>query len=290
MNLVEVLDELHIPHASADESHHVTSAWYGIDCPSCSPNSGRYKLGINANGYASCWSCGRLKLTDVLIELSGEPYHIIRKLLDGLPREHIRREERPRGKLVLPPCLGPLLKPHRQYLKGRGFDPDELQRLWGLQGIGLAPRLAWRVFLPIHHKGEVVSWTTRAIVDDVERRYVNAKTEEEVISAKSVVMGLDYVRHAAVVVEGPMDAYRIGPGTVATMGVSYSQAQVRLLSKIPVRVIVFDSETKAQQRAKTLCNDLSAFPGKTVRIELDSADPGEASKREVRLLRKAYLE
>ena len=93
-----------------------------------------------------------------------------------------------------------------------------------------------------------------------------------------------------VVVEGPFDAMRIGPGAVAVMGTGWSRAQLLAISKFPVRAVVFDSEPEAQERARRLCHDLSVFEGKTSRIQLDAADPGSASKAEITRLRKYFLE
>ena len=35
-------------------------------------------------------------------------------------------------------------------------------------GIGIAPRLQWRIWIPIHYHGEIVSWTTRSLSDNIK--------------------------------------------------------------------------------------------------------------------------
>ena len=87
------------------------------------------------------------------------------------------------------------------------------------------------------------------------------------------------------VVEGPTDVWRIGPGAVATMGLSFTQAQVQRILQYPIRAICFDNSLQAQSTANRLAGMLELFPGKTMRIELDSDDPGNASDREVRAVR-----
>src|SRR5581483_4434906 len=109
--------------------------------------------------------------------------------------------------LVLPAGVSDLLKPHRDYLLGRGFSPkqiEDLQRLWGLAGIGVAGRLSWRLFIPIYYRGEMVSWTTRSL-RDTGLRYIRARPEEEKYRAHTLLYGHDLVRDTIIVVEGPFD-------------------------------------------------------------------------------------
>lgn len=186
------------------------------------------------------------------------------------------------------PKTVPLLPIHKEYLEKRGFNSAELKRLWRLKSIGLASKLAWRIFIPIHFNNETVSWTTRKIGDN-GARYISAKSTEEIVSAKTLLYGEDYIQQSLIVCEGPTDAWRIGPGAVATMGISYTKEQVSRISKYPQRVICFDSELEAQKRARKLCNDLESFPGKTLNVVLDSKDPGSASYEEIQELRAKFL-
>lgn len=284
MNINEVLDTLGIPYAEGGTHHHVRMGWKGIDCPSCSPNSSKYKLGLRG-WVASCWSCGKVSITWALSEASGQPYSRVRELLGGLDRG-LPYEKRPRGKLVIPKGVGDLLPIHKRYLKDRGFDTDELVKLWGVQGIGLTLHLAWRIFIPITFRGKVVSWTTRSIAPNAEVRYVTARPEEESINHKDILFGEDFCTHAVVVVEGCFDAMKIGPGSVAVMGVNYSKAQVLRLSRFPIRSVVFDAEPNAQRRARKLCDELSAYGGTTRLVQLESKDPGYCTKKELKTLRQ----
>jgi hypothetical protein len=287
----EVLDALRIPYALGGTHHHVTPGNVGIDCPQCSPGSGKFKLGFHeARKRFRCWSCGPLPLAETLAEASGEPLHVVFRLLDGLDRRFSSVPvELKRGKLVLPEGIGPMKAIHRKYLKGRGFDPDELEAAWNVQGIGLSKRLSWRLFVPIHRKGKVVSWTTRATSDKAELRWINAGTEEESFPAKEWLYGLDLAGHSIVVVEGPSDTWRIGPGAAGTGGLGFSQAQVRLIARFPNRSIIFDNEPRAQARARQLADAVGVFPGTTRIVQIDAPDPGSASPKEVALIRRSFL-
>lgn len=287
--LSDLLEEHRIPYRTGGTHKNVRRGFVGTDCPQCSPNTGTYYLGINEQwGSANCWRCGPVKIGDVLTAL-GVPREAARRAVQGLLRSRKPPSDRPEG-IYDPPKAGTLAKGHVAYLRGRGFDPAEIERLWGVKGIGLSPErgMSWRLFLPVTCNGRAVSWTTRAIGDGVEPRYFASPPEREAMFHKDLLYGWDYVRHAAVVHEGPIDCWRTGPGSVSTFGVSYSPAQVLKLAGLAVRVICFDNEPKARRRAERLADELAGFPGETYIENLKSPDPGCATAREVKRLR-SYL-
>src|SRR5690606_40342887 len=97
-------------------------------------------------------------------------------------------------------------------------------------------------------------------------------------------------RHTIVIVEGPIDAWTIGPGAVATFGLSFSAEQKAAMSEFPRRVVCFDSEHLAQKQAKRLCEDLCLLPGVTENVVLESGkDPRSCDPDEVLELRKRYF-
>jgi len=241
-----------------------------------------------AGRYVNCWACGPHGLVETLVAASERPWREIKALLGDLASKPV--PERPRGTLILPKGVGPLLPAHVKYLKRRGFDPDEIIKVWRVQGLGLVPDLRWRLFIPIYHQGEVVSWTTRSISDTHSLRYRSAGLLEESLPHKELLYGEDYVRHCVLVQEGPLDAWRIGPGAVATCGTGFSRAQVNRLSRFPVRVVCFDNEPEAQKRARQLCDLLEVFPGETYNVRFSAKDASRSSEREIRRLRRTFLE
>lgn len=290
MNPRDVLHELGINFLEAGEHHHAHSGWLQMDC-TCSPGSGRYRLGLHLSRvYLNCWICGRLPLIPTLAELSGRSSYEVALLFRGVHRDFTIKDL-PKSNLELPPGLCDLKAPHKAYLDARRFDEAVLRKLWKVKGIdqrgGL---LAWRLFIPIHKQGLIVSWTARSTGDRHKDKYRTAKPEQEAVSHKSLLFGHDYVRHAVIVHEGPFDVFRTGPGAVATLGISYSRQQLAWLSKIPVRVVCFDSEPEAQRRAERLCEDLACFPGVTHRVVLDAHDAGSAPDREITKLQAMLKE
>ena len=290
MNLPEILTTLGIEYRLPGAHRHVRGQWCGLDCVRCSPKSKRFRLGIHQQyRYANCWTCGHLpNLSAILAESSGVSIKRVLALLrDWAGQPSVRRDRtRPARSTRNPDSLGPLLPAHRRYLEGRGLDPDEVARLWGAQGIGIAPRLQWRIYLPVVLHGITVSWTTRGIGEQ-GKRYLSASPDEEAVPLKRTVFGADYVRGAAVICEGPFDAIRIGPGAVATYGLGYSRTQLAWMASVPTRIIAFDNEDAAQRRAVELANDLAVYPGRTCVVRLTSGkDAGNAAAWEIRELRK----
>lgn len=288
MNLIELLEQFNVPFKRHGEHHHTTANFIQVDCPFCSPNSGSFRYGFSLlYGGGNCWECGKHSAVETLTKITGLPLHEIRKIYNR-PKGLLApgRPEHP-VKCQIPAQVCDLQRAHRDYLRGRGFtNIGALERLWRIRGIGISTRLQWRLFIPIELYGETVSWTTRAIVDDVPARYISASPSEEVVSHKSILYGHDYIRHAAIVCEGPIDVWRIGPGAVATFGTGFSFAQINMIIKYPVRIICFDSEPEAQRRAKQMCAILATRQGTTTNVVLDSADPGSAGEKEIKRLRK----
>lgn len=295
MNLLDFLQEHNVPYREAGDSPHVSQGWIGVICPWCGIGTGKYGLGIHPESLAAtCWKCGKHSIVEVLKELTGEPWHVCRDFTRGFGLVHVQ-QSKDRGRYTVPGGVGPLLEPHRAYLRSRRFDPGKLTELWNLGGIGLASRLAWRLFIPVcAPDGLPASWTTRICVDSAEGvgsiRYLSASPEHENVPLKSLLYGAQLATHAIIVVEGPADVWRIGPGAVATFGLTVTAAQKAAIGKYPLRAICFDNESQAQRRAAELCEELKDIPGKTVRVEIDAKDPGEASDSEVKLLRETFLE
>lgn len=265
---------------------HSRPGWLQIKwCPFC--NSDRFHLGWNlAHHYTYCWRCRYHHAVATLRALGARN---AKDLFKELKKDHVDEpiEKKERLGLKEPPFLGPLLPAHEDYLEQRGFDVDEIEAVWKIKGLGIAPRLRWRIYIPIFEAGRQVSWTTRAIGDKVEQRYVSASADEESVNHKEVVYGLDYCTQSVVVVEGPTDAWAVGPGAGALFGTAFSTAQVRKLARIPYRFVCFDSSTDAQRNALQLVHQLSCLPGVTHNVILDAKDPGSAPPREIEALRRA---
>ena len=291
---MEFIDLLHTHNVPvAPEGHrHTRHGWLQFDCPFCGRGSDKFHMGYSLqDGYTTCWRCGSHYVVNVVMELLGVSYSVAKKLMAGVTNTRV--EERTHsGKLVLPKGIGNLKKPHGRYLRERGFFPGELKDTWKIQGIGSMSRggyLAWRIFIPIHYQGEMVSWTTRTIQTGKGiTRYISASEEQELMPHRHLLYGEDLVGSVLYITEGPTDVWRIGPGGVATLGISYTPQQVERMARHKIRVIVFDSERQAQRRANGLLAALKCFPGETYNVELDAEDAGSATVMEMQQLREHF--
>ena len=290
----EILNKYSIHFVQAGQHHHSHAGWLNFDCPYCSPNSSRYRMGYNTRGgYLNCWVCGPHNLVETLAKLTGLSFNQASLLVKGLGRTYGKEQtnqQKTRGVLTLPKGLCDLKKVHREYLQERGFDPDKMAKIWKIQGIGInGGRYAWRIFIPAYLNDKVVSWTTRSISNQSQLRYLSAGENHESVPLKSILYGEQYCRDTIIINEGPLDAWAVGPGAVATCGVSFTTAQLLRMSKYPKRVILFDNEPEAQRRAEKLLSDLGVFDGETYNVTLDGKDASRSSKKEIALLRKTFL-
>lgn len=291
-NLIEILKKHNVPFRQHGEHHHASHGWASVDCPYCSPNSNRFRLGFEiSTGRTNCWACGSKNRTKALSTICKITYGDAEKLWSGIARLPIERPIHT-GELEIPNQVYSMLEAHKMYLKGRGLKPNVIENIWGVRGIGLGSHLSWRLFIPIHDKyEEMVSWTTRSINPNSKSRYISAKSEQEAIPHKDILYGAHLARQTIIIVEGPLDAWAIGPGAVATCGLSYSRSQLREMEQYTNKIICFDVSREAQDKAYMLCSQLSLFPGTTQNIVLESgSDPADADPAEIQEIRKTFLQ
>ena len=233
-----------------------------------------------------CWACGPQNRVEMLSMLTGLSKTECWKLFGE--QEWDKFDVRPTGKYIPPNGLGELKKRHKDYIRARGLNLREVVRLWRPTGFsGTAPAgFAWRIFIPVFLREKPVSWTTRATSSDVKCRYMSAPSYAEAVAAKSLLYGEDYADNAIVVLEGPLDVWRVGPGAVCTLGVNFTRAQVARMAAYPRRVVCMDNTPDGRRKSRELCALLSPFDGETLEVTLDAKDAGEASEKEIRQLRR----
>ncbi len=286
MQFLDILKEYNITYIEGGTHRHVRSGYIGLDCPFCG-TLGKYHMGYNVqHGFCACWHCGSHSPVKVLRALTGRAFAACKHLMQQVSVRHDFKKVVHSGTFKAPVGIGPLKSQHRRYLQNRGLDPQKMVNLWGVQGISIAARYSWSIWIPICQYGRQVSWTTRSIGKNPPRRYTHADPSQEMVPIKQLLFGEDYCRHSIIVCEGPFDVFRIGPGAVATMGTVYTREQMLKIAKYPERAICFDNEPAAQRMAQRLVSELTMFPGNTYNIVLSSGDPGEAIQEEIDLLRK----
>jgi hypothetical protein len=290
MTFTDVLTELGIDWTTGPHRH-VSEGWVGVrPCPGCGSND--YHLGFPLSGaFASCWRCGSRSTVMTLAELTNRPSPLIRELIKGRIGDLYLEDPIPKGRYQPPAGSCKLQPAHKEYLRSRGIDPDEAERLWGVFGTSQLGDPSWSVVMPVVRRGLLASWTSRKIGNDPRRRYTSARKDQEAEPIKSCLYGADLARNAVVVFEGPMTCLRVGPGATCTFGIDYTQAQVARIAKFAVRAIAFDPEPEAQAQARRLERELRCSPGRTYLAELESPDgPAWPSDGEVKELRRRFLD
>lgn len=280
------------------EGKNASNGWINVRCPFCEDRSDH--LGYNlAGAYWHCWKCGSHPMDEVLAELLGISEHdawIVKRRYELRPslQELIdARAEQPiiRAASIIVP--GDALHDiHRRYLKSRGYDPDQLEKTWGLTGTGPLGPYKFRVICPIWHEGRIVGYQGRDATGRSELRWKSCPDEQWLVARNECLGGIQLATgDACVVVEGGTSAWRLGPGAVWPMGTAFSVQQVRLIKQFRRRFIMFDSHTKdpnAPRRAQRLADMLAGFDGETVLVNLDSGDPGDLPQAEADALMREW--
>jgi len=109
------------------------------------------------------------------------------------------------------------------------------------------------------------------------------------LPVKSTLYGLDRAipGNPVVIVEGVLDQWKLGNGSVATYGTAWTMEQVTLLRGLsPSKVyILYDSEDTAQESANQLAQHIWFTEVELLYLE-NKKDPGELSVKEAKDLMK----
>jgi hypothetical protein len=280
------------------------SGWIQIMCPFCGDHNFHGGFKISTGSY-NCWRCRDHETVEVISALLRISIRDSRDILfrylvnDDIDRAIDRTGHSKVGRgdtkkrpafVDWPRFTTELKEGHKNYLIKRGFDPDEIIKLWGIKGTGIHGDYKYRIIAPIIFNSQMVSYQGRDITDKQYERYKACKSELEVIPHKQVLYGMDYASKTAIIVEGITDVWKIGPGAIGTFGTSYTIEQVVLISKsITHAILLYDSGTDAQMQQEKLAFDLSALGTKVTELHLEDGDPAELEYSDIKYLRNKYL-
>lgn len=309
MDILKLYQDYGIEHLEGGHKH-CRPGWVNTACPFCSGNPG-YHLGYCINPSDKfynrfiCWRCKGKGTVRAIAALLGVPQEKAKEIViayGGNIKHRRTRYSKPVEKPVIPIRLPqgslPLHQVPRacEYLKNRGFNPQLLESEWDLYATEHLGRYKFRVVIPIHYKGLVVSFQTRDYTGKAIAKYLSAQEKEESIRHKDILYGLDKAVdwETVLVFEGVTSVWKFGPPAVATFGISYCPAQVRLLAQNFKRVfLLYDPEPQATKQAELICTDLSQRGIKVEQIFLDypksASDPAELSDSDVKKIRNELL-
>jgi hypothetical protein len=274
MDILRLFNDFGVDHIT--EGHkHARRGWVNTPCPFCSGNPG-YHLGFNEQyEYFYCWRCGyHHNQIYVLSQILGISYNETVKITapyrSGNPRHlytPLAGQQYPYGE---PKNLVPLTEKHKQYLRSRRFDPEELEATWGLKSttplsvLNYGPKqlsFAYRIFIPVYWNGKKVSYQARDVTGKALQKYLFCPSEVMRVNPKEILYCSPeaFYKPWVVVVEGVTDVWRLGTASVATFGIQFKKAQVRLLSEAFKRVYInYDPEPQALTQAHKLKAELNA--------------------------------
>lgn len=306
MDIIRLYRDFGVDHVTQGHKH-ARPGWVNVECPFCKdlPNSNPgYHLGWNVEDeYFKCWRCGWKPPVKAVMALTNMTFYDVQQILPayGVNRTYVK--QLPKGKLdfTFPSGTTEIWEPHRKYLRTkRNFDPDKIEKLWGIKGTGPVSNLKridktlvsyrFRIIIPFQWNGQTVSFDARDITEKQQNKYQACPKEREVIEHKKILYGnQEEWIDTGIGTEGPTDVWRLGPLSCATSGIEYTHAQVKLIARTFKRfAVVFDDEFQAQQQALKLVADLK-FRGVDAWNVKVKGDPGGLKQHEADELVKSII-
>lgn len=296
LNIEQIYIDHGIQYVTSGHKHS-REGWVNTTCPFCSGNPG-FHLGYNVRkGYFRCWRCGwhpRLQcLMNILHKSYNEITHITQQYHVLIPGQSAdsdstsslenrldnlsKKEPLTEAGIVL--CEAQNY--HYKYLNKRNYDIDELTSIWNIKFSSHLGPFRFRVIAPITHNNRIVSFVARDVTNKSIHKYITCPSRHEIIPHKRLLYGLDQIqdRRRVVVVEGVTDVWRLGPGAVATFGVEFTLAQIKLLRSFVEVFIFYDPDEAGQRSANKLQSILDSL-GVSSHLIIDDVDPGELTNNE----------
>lgn len=274
------------------EGPNVSDGWIEVKCLWCSDPS--FHLGINIeSNFMNCWRCSKKgSIVKYVRELENCGFSEAVELMNSYQNFNKSR--------LIPQTINSLkyvreLKTPSQFIEGkksqavtdflhrRGFNPIEMYGKKNIYWGGVLGLMRHRMVLPVLYQRKVVTFVGRALSDKMKPKYINWPDKDSVIPIRQTLFGYDDIipGGSIVVVEGPMDQLKLGPGSVATYGIKWNVEQVSLLREAnPNKIfILYDSEDNAQESAIKLSKQIWFCKCEVIMLE-NTNDPGSLTKAE----------
>ena len=245
----------------AQSGKHLRPGWVNISCPFCQGHAG-YHGGFNiSKGYYNCHRCDAHPLNKVIAILTGVNYNIAKDIVQKYSTVSMAVSEQESkinipSQIIFPSDTQSLTSKAKKYLIGRNYDSDKLAQTWGLLSTGHTGFYKHRILAPIYQQQQLVSYQCRDITSKHPQKYLACHQEEEIIPHQHCIYGIDQAidrYRKCIVVEGVTDVWRLGPGAIATFGISFTKQQAKLIAmNFNIVFIMFDSESQAQEKAEEL--------------------------------------
>lgn len=297
-DLFKFMDAYHIGYS--EHTKNVGNSWVGLDeCPFCGITGNHIGINIQSKGYF-CWGCGNkgslFSLIKELLNINGsETFSIINEFFNG-DLEFVIKETG--DSVILPSNVMDLMKSGGDYLKSRGYNPVYIRDKFQVKQTSHQSTLSHqdkksdfknRLIIPIYMNRKLVSYTGRDYTGIGEPKYKHVFIEACIVPPSSCLYNIDTVKDKCIIVEGPLDVWRMGDGVISLQGIETTKEQIRRLAEYGIKkaVILFDSgkEEKAKKLAKILSSVI-----KLVQVaSLPRGDPGELGDLEALQIKHQLL-
>jgi hypothetical protein len=301
-NPIDYFDSKGIFHTN--EGPNSSVGWESINCPWCGDID--QHLGINLeNNALNCWRCGGksiVKLVQLIEDCNWSGAVAVMEKFQSYnrPEKFPAPERIPAGEVKVPKEFKRVGegKPFGHYhlnrfLTIRGFDSYQTPKekeiyysgFWGVE-------YKFRILFPVYIHHQLVTFMTRDVTGKASKPYIACDPKDEIIPIKHTLYGHDDVTPSSpvVLVEGPIDQWKLGRGSLATWGTGWTIEQVALLRSLnPKKVYtLFDSEEIAQESAKRLSKAIWFCDTENLYLD-DRKDPGELTLEEGKELMKGLM-
>ena len=286
-----ICKQLDIPYWTSGKNN--VEGCLTIHCPCCpdnDPDPSRHGNLNPADGSYSCWRCKGSHPSVVIARAAHisvqDASDLIRKYTTGVAS--VKREEvKMANSITLPGSYTPL-DIHRNYLESRGFDVGELKFYHGIKFTGMMEKwegMNWqfRVIIPVFDRqNRLVSFQGRDVTGKQDR-YLFPPKEKQVRDCKTLLYGAELCgkKDSLLVVEGVMDAWKLGSGAVCTFGSSVTQEQVLEMSHWRRVFLAFDNEPAAVHHARDVAKQLSSLGTEAFLVNTDFGLDSQGNVRDV---------
>lgn len=266
--------------------------WLKSACPYCGREM---KFGINlSQNRTHCFRCEAhpSPISLVMYLEHVETYAEVIKILENdTYGGYIFREEKveiasskpiylPEGFHLLNQGDNTLARAARNYVKKRGFDPNELSRKgWGYATKG---KYFGYLIIPYHEHGKLIYFNARLFMGNGPR-YNNPDTSESGRGKSFLLFNRDaiYIYRSVFLCEGAINAQTMGDRGIASGGKAISRYQINEIIKAPVERIIILFDHDAIDKAIDLGLQLVNYKKVKIVFFPDDRDVNDLGKKKV---------
>lgn len=303
MEIIKLYQDYGIQFAGQGERHYREN-WIQVPCPFCTGNPGNH-LGYNLQqNYFNCHRCGfktHKKVIAKLIGISEQKANQVIRRYKGFSNFVAKPLIKTKRKQFKTPTNDSLYKHnyHCKYLRNRGFLKQDIQTLIDMMGVRAIGRFGmldkinyrYRLFMPIIHENQVVSWQTRDCTNKAPLKYLSCPSIREKIKHKDILYR--YPKGKKIILcEGVFDVWKVfvsGFHNVSCgFGVDITPPQImELINNYNEILIWFDPDQAGERKAKKLAKTLWMADKECSIIKHDlNTDPGAMTKKEIKSILK----